>query len=80
MNDVNLVVLLKISRQFLMNINQLRIVLNKLSILTPEGVQPNSRITMRNDLKNHDLSVVLLLDLSESTNESMNGSEKTLYN
>lgn len=42
------------------------------------GDQPNTRITMRNVLKNRDLSVVLLLDLSESTNETMNGSEKTV--
>ncbi len=42
------------------------------------GEQPNTRITMRNVLKNRDLSVVLLLDLSESTNEAMNGSEKTV--
>jgi len=42
------------------------------------GEQPNTRITMRNVLKNRDLSVVLLLDLSESTNEPMNGSEKTV--
>jgi len=42
------------------------------------GEQPNPRITMRNVLKTRDLSVVLLLDLSESTNEPMNGSEKTV--
>jgi len=42
------------------------------------GEQPNPRITMRNVIKNRDLSVVLLLDLSESTNEAMNGSEKTV--
>ncbi len=42
------------------------------------GEQPNTRITMRNVLKSRDLSVVLLLDLSESTNEPMNGSEKTV--
>ena len=42
------------------------------------GEQPNTRITMRNVLKNRDLSVVVLLDLSESTNEPMNGSEKTV--
>lgn len=42
------------------------------------GEQPNTRITMRNVLKNRDLSVVLLLDLSESTNESMQGSDKTI--
>ncbi|MCW8964670.1 MAG: nitric oxide reductase activation protein NorD [Gammaproteobacteria bacterium] len=42
------------------------------------GEQPNTRITMRNVLKNRDLAVVLLLDLSESTNEAMQGSEKTV--
>lgn len=42
------------------------------------GEQPNTRITMRNVLKNRDLSVVILLDLSESTNEPMNGSDKTV--
>ncbi|MDH5301230.1 MAG: VWA domain-containing protein [Gammaproteobacteria bacterium] len=42
------------------------------------GEQPNPRITMRNVIKNRDLSVVVLLDLSESTNEKMNGSEKTV--
>ncbi len=40
--------------------------------------QPNTRITMRNVLKNRDLSIVLLLDLSESTNEFMNDSNKTV--
>jgi nitric oxide reductase activation protein len=42
------------------------------------GAQPNTRITMRNVLKNRDLSVVLLLDLSESTNETVSGSDKTV--
>jgi hypothetical protein len=42
------------------------------------GEQPNTRITMRNVLKTRDLSVVLLLDLSESTNETMQGSDKTV--
>lgn len=42
------------------------------------GEQPNTRITMRNVLNNRDLSVVVLLDLSESTNEPINGSEKTV--
>lgn len=40
--------------------------------------QPNTRITMRNVLKNRDLSVVVLMDLSESTNEPMAGSDKTV--
>jgi nitric oxide reductase NorD protein len=42
------------------------------------GEQPNTRITMRNVLKSRDLSVVLLLDLSESTNETVTGSDKTV--
>lgn len=42
------------------------------------GEQPSTRITMRNVLKTRDLSIVLLLDLSESTNEPMNGSDKTV--
>jgi len=42
------------------------------------GEQPNTRITMRNVLKNRDLSVVILLDLSESTNEPIGGSEKSV--
>ena len=33
---------------------------------------------MRNVIKNRDLAVVILLDLSESTNEKMHGSEKTV--
>ncbi len=42
------------------------------------GEQPNPRITMRNVLNNRDLAVVVLLDLSESTNETLNGSDKTV--
>lgn len=42
------------------------------------GEQPNPRITMRNVVKNRDLSIVILMDLSESTNEPMGGSEKTV--
>lgn len=42
------------------------------------GEQPNPRITMRNVIKNRDLAVVVLLDLSESTNEAMKGSDKTV--
>jgi len=42
------------------------------------GEQPNPRITMRNVLKNRDLSVVVLMDLSESTNELVEGSDKTI--
>lgn len=42
------------------------------------GEQPSPRITMRNVLKNRDLSIVVLLDLSESTNEKMGNSDKTV--
>lgn len=42
------------------------------------GEQPNPRITLRNVLKTRDLSVVVLLDLSESTNEKMQESDKTV--
>jgi len=42
------------------------------------GEQPNPRITMRNVIMNRDLSVVLLLDLSESTKETVDGSDKTI--
>jgi nitric oxide reductase NorD protein len=42
------------------------------------GQQPNPRITMRNVIKSRDLAVVLLLDLSESTNEEVHGSDKTI--
>jgi hypothetical protein len=42
------------------------------------GEQPNPRITMRNVLKSRDLAVVVLMDLSESTNEAMQGSDKTV--
>ena len=42
------------------------------------GEQPNPRITMRNVVKNRDLAVTVLLDLSESTNETMEGSDKSV--
>ncbi|MCW9012338.1 MAG: VWA domain-containing protein [Gammaproteobacteria bacterium] len=42
------------------------------------GEQPNPRITMRNVLNTRDLSVIVLMDLSESTNEVMMGSDKTV--
>ncbi len=42
------------------------------------GRQPDSRITMRNVIKNRDLAVTVLLDLSESTNETIAGSDKTV--
>jgi len=42
------------------------------------GEAPNPRITMRNVLNSRDLAVVVLMDLSESTNEAMAGSDKTV--
>lgn len=42
------------------------------------GEQPNPRITMRNVVMNRDLAVTVLLDLSESTNEIMEGSDKSV--
>jgi hypothetical protein len=42
------------------------------------GEQPNPRITMRNVIMNRDLAVTVLLDLSESTNELVDGSDKTI--
>lgn len=42
------------------------------------GRQPDSRITMRNVIRNRDLAVTVLLDLSESTNETIAGSDKTV--
>ncbi|MBT8081152.1 MAG: VWA domain-containing protein [Gammaproteobacteria bacterium] len=42
------------------------------------GKQPDTRITMRNVIKNRDLAVTVLLDLSESTNEKLAGSDKTV--
>ena len=42
------------------------------------GEQPNPRITMRNVLKTRDLAVVVLMDLSESTNEQVGDSDKTV--
>ena len=42
------------------------------------GEQPNPRITMRNVINSRDLAVTVLLDLSESTNDTMEGSDKTV--
>ena len=42
------------------------------------GEQPSSRITMRNVLKTRDLAVIILMDLSESTKETISGSDKTV--
>ena len=42
------------------------------------GLQPDMRITMRSVANRRDLAVLVLLDLSESTNETVRGSEKTV--
>ena len=42
------------------------------------GVQPDPRITMRNVIRNRDLAVTVLLDLSESTNDAIDGSDRTV--
>ncbi len=42
------------------------------------GEQPNPRITMRNVIKNRDVAVTVLLDLSESTNDPVEGADKTV--
>ncbi len=42
------------------------------------GEQPSTRITMRNVLKTRDVAVVVLMDLSESTNEKLGDSDKTV--
>lgn len=42
------------------------------------GMQPDTRITMRQVLNRRDLAVLILLDLSESTNEIVRGSEKSV--
>ncbi|GAB4351243.1 MAG: hypothetical protein Kow006_15030 [Gammaproteobacteria bacterium] len=42
------------------------------------GLQPDTRITMRHVINRRDLAVVILLDLSESTNETVRGSDKTV--
>jgi hypothetical protein len=42
------------------------------------GMQPDMRITMRNVINRRDLAVLILLDLSESTNETVRGSDKTV--
>ena len=48
------------------------------AVMSRIGMQPDTRITMRNQLNRRDLSVVILLDLSQSTNETLRGSEKTV--
>lgn len=47
-------------------------------VMSRIGMQPDPRITMRNVLNRRDLAVVILLDLSESTNELVRGTEKTV--
>jgi hypothetical protein len=42
------------------------------------GYMPDSRINLRHIRKNRDLAVLVLLDLSESTNETVGESEKTI--
>lgn len=42
------------------------------------GLQPDMRITMRHVINRRDLAVLILLDLSESTNEVVRGSDKTV--
>ena len=42
------------------------------------GLQPDMRITMRSVINRRDLAVLILLDLSESTNETVRGTEKTV--
>ncbi|GAB6035244.1 VWA domain-containing protein [Galenea microaerophila] len=42
------------------------------------GQEPDPRITMKNVIHTREVSVVILLDLSESTNELVPGSEKTI--
>ncbi len=42
------------------------------------GRQPNPRITMRNVINRRDLAVLVLLDLSASTNEAVEGSDKSV--
>ncbi len=42
------------------------------------GLQPDSRIMMRSVRKTRDISVLVLLDLSESTNERVSGQEQTV--
>ena len=42
------------------------------------GLQPDMRITMRHVINRRDLAVLILLDLSESTNETVRGSDKTV--
>lgn len=47
-------------------------------VMTRLGMQPDLRIAMRNVVNRRDLAVTILLDLSESTNETVRGSDKTV--
>ena len=47
-------------------------------VMTRIGMQPDTRITMRNVINRRDLAVLILLDLSESTNEAVRGTDKTV--
>ena len=47
-------------------------------VMTRLGMQPDPRITMRNVVNRRDLAVVILLDLSQSTNELVRGTDKTV--
>ncbi len=42
------------------------------------GNQPDPRITLKNMINSRDLAIIILLDLSESTNETLSGLEKTV--
>ena len=42
------------------------------------GHQPDPRITMKNVLNRRDIAILILLDLSESTNEALAGLDKTV--
>jgi nitric oxide reductase activation protein len=42
------------------------------------GQEPDPRITMKNVVRSREVSVVILLDLSESTNEYVTGEDKTV--
>ena len=42
------------------------------------GLQPDPRITWRNVINRRDLAIVILLDLSQSTNDPIEGEDKTV--
>ena len=47
-------------------------------VMSRIGMQPDTRITMRNVVNQRDLAVLVLLDLSESTNETVRGADKSV--